>query len=311
MPYRSLRDPSTLERLVVNIHQGIYITTESGIILDANPAFLEMVGVDTLVRLKRFQAGDLLVDQAERALELAILQTEETVRDFELRLRRADGEVLTVLDTAYVVTDEGYAERLFHGILIDITERKRLEEKLRELSVRDPLTGCFNRRRLEELEVQLRTQDSIWGAIVVDIDGFKRFNDVHGHQAGDEALVRVSRFLNGSVRSEDTVIRYGGDEFVLIVAGTIPEATEIVAHRMESRATLACPVPFSFGWSIRVGSETLQETIDRADHRLIQVKIRARERERRAAPSQPLPITLSTLPPAPIDLAERRRGSGS
>ena len=107
------------------------------------------------------------------------------------------------------------------------------------------------------------------------------------------------------------MIRYGGDEFVLIVAGTIPEATEIVAHRMESRATLACPVPFSFGWSIRVGSETLQETIDRADHRLIQVKIQERERERRAAPSQPLPITLSTLPPAPIDLAERRRGSGS
>ena len=292
---------------MANIHQGIYITTESGIILDANPAFLEMVGVDTLERLSRFRAGDLVVDEAERALELAILQSEETVRDFELHLRRADGEVLTVLDTAYVVTDVELEEPLFHGILIDITERKRLEDQLRELSIRDPLTGCFNRRRLDELEQQLRDQDAIWGAIVVDIDGFKRFNDVYGHQAGDEALVRVSRFLNGAVRSEDTVIRYGGDEFVLVIAGTIAEATEIVARRLESRALVGCPVPFSFGWAVRSGAEPLQQTIDRADHRLIQVKIRERAQERRAAPSQPLPIRLSGRPPAPVDLQVRRK----
>jgi len=306
MPHRSLSDPGTLQRLVANLPQGIYISSESGRILDANPALLEMLGVGSLPSLQQHRTDSLFADPSERVRELGLLRAEGMVRDFELRLRRLNGEEITVLDTAYVVIDPDTSERLFHGILVDITQRKQLEEQLRELSVRDALTGCYNRRRLQDLELRLCQDEAIWGAIVIDIDGFKRFNDVHGHQAGDAALVRVSRFLNQCVRSEDTVIRYGGDEFVVVVAGTILEATGIVAERIQSRAASMCPVSFSLGWAAHAAEDTLQQTIDRADLRLIQVRIRERRHERRMAPSGPV-----SLPPAArdavTDAAEARR----
>lgn len=108
------------------------------------------------------------------------------------------------------------------------------EARLRELSIRDPLTGLFNRRYLEEvlaLEMIRAVRDhySI-GIIMADIDYFKRFNDVHGHAAGDFVLVQVSNLLRTHVRLSDITCRYGGEEFVLI----LPEASrEITLKRAE------------------------------------------------------------------------------
>ena len=99
------------------------------------------------------------------------------------------------------------------------------EARLRELTIRDPLTGLFNRRYLEEaLAVEIirakRRQNSI-GIIMADIDHFKNFNDTHGHVAGDVVLVQVSNFLRTHIRSSDIACRYGGEEFILI----LPEAS--------------------------------------------------------------------------------------
>jgi diguanylate cyclase (GGDEF)-like protein len=99
------------------------------------------------------------------------------------------------------------------------------EARQRELSIRDPLTGLFNRRYLEEaLTLELiraaRKQHPI-GVIMIDIDHFKRINDIHGHAAGDAVLVQMGEFLLKHVRSSDVTCRYGGEEFILI----LPEAT--------------------------------------------------------------------------------------
>lgn len=104
------------------------------------------------------------------------------------------------------------------------TQRNQLlldEAKLRALSVRDPLTGLYNRRYMEEtfdreLQRAVRKQQSL-AVIMADIDGFKNINDTAGHVLGDRALVKVSAFLMRSIRASDVACRFGGDEFCLIL----------------------------------------------------------------------------------------------
>jgi diguanylate cyclase (GGDEF)-like protein len=110
------------------------------------------------------------------------------------------------------------------------------EARLRELSIRDPLTGLFNRRYLEEtltLEMlRARRKQYPIGVIMADIDHFKRFNDTHGHAAGDAVLVQVANFLRTHIRSSDVACRYGGEEFILILPEASREITEMRAEHM-------------------------------------------------------------------------------
>lgn len=97
----------------------------------------------------------------------------------------------------------------------------RLNEKLSMLSIKDALTGLFNRRYLEETfireSVRAKRNKSNIGIIMADIDHFKKFNDIHGHAAGDAVLKHISTLLSSSIRGCDIVCRYGGEEFVLIL----------------------------------------------------------------------------------------------
>jgi diguanylate cyclase (GGDEF)-like protein/PAS domain S-box-containing protein len=280
MRFRSLKDPGTLEEFVRNLQEGVYITATDGLILDANPAFLRMFGVSSLRELRRYTAEHLLVDPQRRREELALLAATGSVREFELELRRPDGEIRTVLDTAYQVTHAESGETLYHGILIDISDRKQLERQLFQAALRDPLTGCFNRRYLMDRESELEREKAAWGVVVVDIDHFKAYNDRYGHHTGDLVLLRVSRFLGTVVRSDDAVVRIGGDEFLLLLTGGGAPTAEEVAHRLRDRARKTLPVSLSEGWAVRQGGETLEETIRRADQQLIQ----KRDEERRPNP---------------------------
>ena len=110
----------------------------------------------------------------------------------------------------------------------------RLRETLRHQVVHDALTGLFNRRYLEEtLEREIyrgRRKGASLGLIMLDLDHFKHFNDTYGHEAGDNLLRTLGKFLGERVRREDVACRYGGEEFVLI----LPEASqEIVRQRAE------------------------------------------------------------------------------
>ncbi len=278
--YRSLDDPSTFRQFVRNLQEGIYITNPDGELLDANPAMLEIFGVADLAELRDYSAPELYVDPRQRQHLMAVLAEEGTVREFEIEVKRPDGGTRTLLDTCYVIKDEDSGETTYHGILVDITRRKELEEQLREYSVRDPLTGCYNRRYLAQEQERLDHEESTWGAIVVDIDHFKEYNDLHGHQAGDEVLVRVSRFLMRHVRAEDPVVRIGGDEFLTLLLGAKGNFTADAAQRIRSVVQGEAPVPLSFGWALREGDETLQQTIVRADRSLIRVRLEQRGEKR-------------------------------
>ncbi len=281
--FRSLHDPETLAELVRRLREGIYVSDPEGRVLDANPAFLEMLGVGSLEELRAVPAERLFVDPEQRQRELEVLRRDGVVQEFEFDLLRPDGQVRTVLDTGYSVVDPDTGETLFHGILIDITERKELEHRLREQGIRDPLTGCFNRRFLPELERRGLSGPGTWGVAMVDIDHFKEVNDRRGHKAGDEVLVALCDFLHTLIRDSDAVLRTGGDEFLVVVldrdVGDVERALERIAHEIAERA----PIPSTVATSPRAAGESLEETIIRAD--LALVGHRADDRGRPGGPA--------------------------
>jgi len=246
------------------------------VVLDANPAFLSMLGVRSMQDLRLYSLSDMIADPKRRMEELEVLDKKGAIRDFEIEIVRPDGAVRTVLDSSYVCVDDATGETFYHGVLVDITDRKRQEDALREQSVRDPLTGCYNRRYLEQIEPELESAESPFGCIFIDIDHFKQYNDVHGHAIGDTTLVRMSRFLMRQVRAEEPVIRLGGDEFLLVLNPADEDAVEMVARRLQLAAIRTAPVPFSLGWSARHPGESVQDTVNRADQRLLSVRVMER-----------------------------------
>lgn len=277
---KKLDDAEVLRDFVNRVAEGIYITSVEGEILDANPGFIQMLGFKTLDELRQVKVFDL-IDPEVRAREIEVLNRVGSVRDFELQIRRPDGEVRTVLDTCYAAQDAATGQTVFRGILHDITIHKRLEWQLQEQSIRDPLTGVFNRRYLKEFEE--RVGDDSWGCIYVDIDHFKMYNDSHGHQAGDNVLIRITRFMMRHLRAQESVVRMGGDEFLILLPATDLSRTVKTAERIEAAAAKESPAPFSMGYAARERGETLEKTIHRADQNLYEVRtyFRAPNQERR------------------------------
>jgi diguanylate cyclase (GGDEF)-like protein/PAS domain S-box-containing protein len=278
--FRSLKHPDALIALLENLRESFYILNARGDVIDANAAFLAMLGVRSLSDLRSYSLSDMIADPKRRMEELEILDTKGVVRDFELEIVRPDGAVRTVLDSCYVCVDDATKSAYYHGVLVDITDRKRQEDALREQSVRDPLTGCYNRRYLEQIEPELENSESPFGCIFIDIDHFKQYNDVHGHAMGDTTLVRMSRFLMRQVRAEEPVIRLGGDEFLLVLTPADEDAVEMVARRLQLAAIRTAPVPFSLGWSARRPGESVPDTVNRADQRLLSVRVMERSATR-------------------------------
>ena len=279
--FASLADPASLRGLVAHSDQGFYIATRTGEVLDANPAFLALLGIESIEALRDHNARDFFVDPTQREMKLALIDRNGEVRDYELKFVRPDGTLLTVLDTCYVCRDEATGEEFLHGILLDITRQRELEVQLMDLSTRDPLTGCYNRRFLDELAHRMAATDvARWGCIYMDIDHFKEYNDKFGHQEGDSILIRMSRFLMRQTRADEAVVRLGGDEFLVVMSGVDLATTEKIARRLQLAAITGAPVPFSLGWAAREGHEQLEKTIDRADRNLLAVRVMDRAERR-------------------------------
>ena len=115
----------------------------------------------------------------------------------------------------------------------------RLRDALRAQSIKDPLTGLYNRRYLEEtldreIRRAARSEQSL-GILMLDLDHFKKFNDTHGHDAGDSVLREAGAFLTRSIRVEDVVCRFGGEEFVIVLPTATVDAARMRAERIRSK----------------------------------------------------------------------------
>ena len=119
----------------------------------------------------------------------------------------------------------------------------KLREILRSQSVRDPLTGLYNRRYMEEsLEIELRRavrKKCSLGVMMLDVDHFKRFNDTFGHEAGDSVLQALANLFRTQLRGSDVACRYGGEEFTMILPEASTEATRQRAEQLREAAKAA------------------------------------------------------------------------
>lgn len=186
-----------------------------------------------------------------------------------------------------VVLIEGIAEQLSLAMI-----NLQLRESLRVQSLRDPLTGLYNRRYLEEsLQRELLRSERRGlplSVLMLDVDYFKRFNDQHGHSAGDAMLASVAQTLQGMTRAEDIVCRYGGEEFTVV----LPEADSAGAQRRaeEIRKAIAAttvlhlrkqlgPITASIGIAtFPSDARTPHELMELADAALYRAKFEGRDR---------------------------------
>jgi diguanylate cyclase (GGDEF)-like protein len=159
---------------------------------------------------------------------------------------------------------------------------KEMVEQLEEMSIHDPLTGLKNRRYFahifhDECARSLRRQEALT-LLFLDLDHFKRVNDNHGHHFGDIALQETGRFLKQQCRPYDTVVRWGGEEFIILLRAT-DESTAINFSeriRIGIQTELNPDLPFSMTISIGLAqyqdNDTLEDLTDRADKALYHAK---------------------------------------
>lgn len=156
----------------------------------------------------------------------------------------------------------GYITKPFNPMEVKIVLHRAVERYLMlttrsekdyyaQLAVRDGLTGLFNRRYFEQLLAsefaRLKRHATAFTLIMVDIDDFKNYNDTKGHPAGDELLRKAADVLRNSVREIDSVCRYGGEEFVIMLPQTDKKGSAIVAERLRVQANIYLPTTISIG----------------------------------------------------------------
>jgi len=155
----------------------------------------------------------------------------------EYRFRRADGSFAFVIDRGYVVYDAARTPIRMLGSMMDVTERKSLEEQLTHQALHDPLTKIANRAlfkdRVDHALTKLERNNSSLAVLFLDLDNFKSINDSLGHATGDKLLVAVAERLQDCLRTADTAARLGGDEFALLVEAMLrPDESTMIAERV-------------------------------------------------------------------------------
>ena len=197
------------------------------------------------------------------------------------------GKVVGVL-YLYISPDVDIDDRkiaLFHSIGSQIgiaIENSKLYEETKSLSLHDPLTGLANRRLMhiifEKNLAESKRFKKPFSVLMLDIDDFKTYNDMKGHAAGDKLLCELANIISKEIRKVDLAVRYGGEEFLLLLNGDIKGA-HILAEKIRKTVEAELGVTISLGISTcQFGSEEEDEIINKADNALYQAKQKGKNR---------------------------------
>jgi diguanylate cyclase (GGDEF)-like protein/PAS domain S-box-containing protein len=214
-----LRESASVFRFA---NEGIMLTDASGIVVDCNNALTDITGLQ-VSDVRGRQIRELLCELEEVA-ELGnryqqIPGREQWVSD--TWIRHPSGQRKCVRQSVSTVKGKQGAIHRYVYIFNDISEMKEYESQLENMAKFDPLTGLPNRAllsdRLQQAMIQCDRTGTELAVFFIDLDGFKQVNDRHGHAVGDQLLKTVAGRLKGVMREGDTLARFGGDEFVVVV----------------------------------------------------------------------------------------------
>ncbi|MCE8016483.1 sensor domain-containing diguanylate cyclase [Halomonas sp. MCCC 1A17488] len=252
----------------------------------------DIFGVDPDTFTPSIRAFKAMVHPEDlESVEASMLRAQEQGQhDVVHRIVRPDGEIRWVHELADYAPEGD--DQILIGTVRDITEQKKLELRLRQLSRTDELTALFNRRYFMQRLVQELARYRRYGrptsVVLFDFDHFKRINDTHGHPAGDQALVSVGKLLREKLRTNDIPARLGGEEFALLLPETSLEEAVGVAEKVRQlveKQEFESEQGHRFGASITCGvsafqgaEETVEAILHRADHNLYKGKRAGRNR---------------------------------
>ncbi|MEW6519640.1 MAG: diguanylate cyclase [Thermodesulfobacteriota bacterium] len=244
-----------LHSIFNSVQAGIIVVdVESKTIIDANPRALELFGV-TRTDLLAHDCRDLLCPLPEHET-CPVLQKGKSTHLTTQAVKKRTGQTMHILKTATVcmINERQYIVESF----LDITEQKKLENKLHSLSITDELTGLLNRRGFMMMaKKQLRIADRNQGKLFLlfaDVDNLKWVNDTYGHDIGDMLLVKVAKLL-ASFRRSDIIARLGGDEFAVLLSDSsrtgeekkISDRFETLLQEENEKKELGFVIGISFG----------------------------------------------------------------
>jgi diguanylate cyclase (GGDEF)-like protein/PAS domain S-box-containing protein len=222
--------------LAGNLSYGICRCSLDGKFLEVNEAMVKMLGYATKEELLAVNlARDLIQDPDKRAQLLGQPDSQGSIAPIEIEWKRKDSTTLKIRLSGQEVLGEQAELDTFEVITEDVTKQRQLEDHLRQLAARDPLTGLANYRHLAEvLDMEIKRSERTgreFAVLLFDLDGLKKINDRYGHMTGSHALCRVADVLS-FCRDIDTAARYGGDEFAVVLPETGAEAARQAAERI-------------------------------------------------------------------------------
>ena len=225
-----------LENLLDSSIDAIMTTNETGTITFCNDGASKMLGYSQGEFVGQDVVKFFTGDAEEVNYLRRMLKSDKPVQNYETELIHKNGDLLNVNMSISLVKNTSGAVVSILAICKDITDQKRLESELKELSIKDSLSGLYNQRYFyERIEAELdraARQGRPLSLLMIDVDDFKPYNDRHGHLEGDRVLKAVGQVVEECTREHvDIGFRYGGDEFTVV----LPEAAEPQALRIAER----------------------------------------------------------------------------
>ncbi|MCX4187508.1 EAL domain-containing protein [Methylophaga sp. OBS4] len=208
-------------RVFNQAQEGIIITDTSGAITDVNPAFCDITGYS---REEVIGQGPEILNSGKHSPEFFSKMWQSIIEhgywQGEVWNRRKNGELYAELLTISALSDDDGLCRHFVGLFSDITQTKQQQETLELMAHYDVLTKLPNRvlfaDRFSQAVAHSKRTETLLAVCFLDLDNFKPVNDTYGHEVGDQLLIEVAQRLKANVRDEDTISRFGGDEFAIL-----------------------------------------------------------------------------------------------